>query len=156
SVEADSEHPLAGAIVAAARQAGPVPPASRFRSLTGRGVEATVNGSTVAVGGPSLLRERSYESPDGLRSSVRKWEERGDTVLYVVKDQRVAGGLALADQVRPESAQAVTELKGLGIDVAMITGDAGEVARSVGHRLGIDAVFAEVLPENKDRAVADL
>jgi P-type Cu2+ transporter len=156
SVEADSEHPLAGAIVAAAQESGPVPPASQFRSLTGRGVEATINGSRVAVGGPSLLRERSYESPDRLRSSIRKWGQRGDTVLYVVKDQRVAGGLALADQIRPESSQAIAELKRLGIDVAMITGDAVEVARSVADQLGIDEVFAEVLPENKDRAVAEL
>jgi P-type Cu2+ transporter len=74
----------------------------------------------------------------------------------VVKDRRVAGGLALADQIRPESSQAIAELKRLGIDVAMITGDAVEVARSVADQLGIDEVFAEVLPENKDRAVAEL
>ena len=157
AVEADSEHPLAKAIVAAAA-AGPgdVPRATNFRSLTGRGVEATVDGMGVAVGGPSLLRERSLTIPQELATSVKERQQQGATVLSIVRGETVVGAVALADQIRPESKQAIDELRNLGVEVAMITGDAREVAEAVGSELGIEQVFAQVLPENKDQAVADL
>jgi Cu2+-exporting ATPase len=142
--------------VGAAHDSGDVPPAQDFRSLTGRGVEATVDGRRVAVGGPSLLRERSLEAPAVLRTPVNRWQERGATVLFVIEGERIIGAMALADRVRPESKQAIAELKRLGVEVAMITGDAREVAEAVARELGIDDVFAEVLPENKDQAVAEL
>ena len=156
AVEADSEHPLAKAIVTAAQNLRPIQLAKDFRSLTGRGVEANVDGGRVAVAGPSLLRERSLQVPEDLVASVKEWQGRGATVLYVLEDDQVVGALALADEIRPESRQAVQELQKLGIEVAMITGDAREVAEAVASELGIDQVFAEVLPENKDQAVADL
>lgn len=170
-VEADSEHPLARAIVAAARERGelrqrsaahpPAPRATGFRSLTGRGVEATVDGRVVAVGGPHLLRERGLTVPESLTGPVEQWQARGAAVLYVVRDGQVSGALALEDEVRSESREAVQALHDLGLRVAMITGDARQVAEAVAADLGIAdlgiaEVFAEVLPEDKERVVAEL
>jgi Cu2+-exporting ATPase len=157
AVESDSEHPLARAVVAAAAGAGGRVPAARdFRSLTGRGVEARVDGVAVAVGGPALLRLRGLAAPPALAGRVAAWEERGAAVLSVVRDGQVVGAVALEDEVRPEARQAVADLRSLGIEVAMITGDARPVASAVAGDLGITEVFAEVLPEDKDAAVADL
>jgi Cu2+-exporting ATPase len=155
AVEADSEHPLARAIVAAGEKGG-VSAADNFRSLTGRGVEAEVDGSAVAVGGPSLLRERGLEEPADLVEAVDGWKARGATVLHVIRNGRISGALALEDEVRPESREAVQALHEQGIRVVMITGDARQVAEAVAADLGIDEVFAEVLPEDKDKAVAQL
>jgi Cu2+-exporting ATPase len=158
AVEADSEHPLARAIVAEARTrtGGQLPRASGFRSMTGRGVQASVGGATVAVGGPALLRELDVAEPPELASPAAGWRRRGATVLFVVGDGKVLGALALEDAVRPESRQAVDELHRLGRRVLMITGDARQVAEAVAGELGVDEVFAEVLPEDKDAVVADL
>jgi Cu2+-exporting ATPase len=157
AVEADSEHPLARAIVSAAADRNVVlPQANDFRAITGRGVEANVDGETVAVGGPALLRERQLEDPDSIASRTADWRQRGAAVLHVVRNGQVVGALALEDQIRPESKEAVDGLHAVGIRVVMITGDARQVADAVGSELGVDEVFAEVLPEDKDRAVADL
>jgi Cu2+-exporting ATPase len=156
AVEADSEHPLARAVVAAAQARGEPPRASGFRAITGRGVEATVETSSVAVGGPALLRERQLAEPADLSPRVQDWKGRGATVLYVVRDGRIVGALALEDAIRPESAAAVDALHRLGVRVVMITGDARQVADAVAARLGVDEVFAEVLPEDKAKAVSDL
>jgi Cu2+-exporting ATPase len=156
AVEADSEHPLARAIVAAARERGDLPQAGDFRSMTGRGVTAKVDGVTAAVGGPALLRELGLREPDALAGQLDQWRRRGATVLYVARDGEVLGALALEDAVRPESRQAVQELHRLGKRVVMLTGDARQVADAVAADLGMDEVFAEVLPEDKDAVVADL
>ena len=156
AVEADSEHPLGRAIVEIATSKGRIPVGSDFRSSTGRGVEATVDGIRVAVGGPAMLRERALKPPPFLHQRAEEWSRRGATILYVLRGDEVAGAVALADEVRPESKEAVSALKDLGIEVAMITGDARSVAETVAEDLGIDQVFAEVLPENKDQAVVDL
>ncbi|ASU61073.1 heavy metal translocating P-type ATPase [Nocardiopsis dassonvillei] len=156
AVEADSEHPLARAIVRAAREAGTVPTATGFRSLTGRGVRASVEGSDVQVGGPALLESLGLTEPDDLAGRTGPWRERGATVLHVVVDGGVAGALALADEVRPESAEAVRRLQERGVRVAMVTGDARNVADAVAERLGLDEVFAQVLPDQKDAVVRDL
>jgi Cu2+-exporting ATPase len=153
AVEADSEHPLAKAVVAATGD-GEFPAARAFRSITGRGVEATVDGSTVAVGGPALLRERALVLPPELGPDVERWRERGASILAVVRDGDVVGAIALEDEVRPESVQAVRSLRAEGVRVVMITGDARQVAEAVGAGLGVDEVLAEVLPEDKDAAVA--
>jgi P-type Cu2+ transporter len=155
-VEADSEHPLARAIVAAARARGPVATAREFRSITGRGVEASIDGVGYAVGGPALLRERELGIPAELRQPIDEWEDRGAAVLYLVRDHDVVGALALEDQVRPEAETAVAELRSMGKRVMMITGDAQQVADAVGRDLGLDEVMAEVLPEDKDAKVAEL
>ena len=155
-VESDSEHPLAKAIVAYARNRGPVPTATDFRSITGRGVEASVDGDRYAVGGPALLRERSLEEPTELAAWSQGWKDRGAAVLYLVRGEAIVGGLALEDEIRPEARAAVRELQSMARRVVMITGDARQVAEAVGADLGVDEVFAEVLPEDKDAKVADL
>jgi P-type Cu2+ transporter len=155
-VESDSEHPLARAIVTAARDRGEIAQASEFRSLTGRGVEATIDGDAYAVGGPALLRERRLEVPSELHDTVARWHARGAAVLHLVRGDKVIGAFALEDEIRPEAQQAVAELQSMGVKVVMITGDARQVADAVGAELGIDEVFAEVLPEDKDKAVTEL
>jgi Cu2+-exporting ATPase len=150
SVEADSEHPLARAIVAGAKARGIEPsPASGFESVAGRGARATIDGRTVSVGGPRLLAELGLE-PD---SSAEQWGQEGRTVLHVIADGRILGSLAVEDEIRPESAEAVERLHAMGVKVAMITGDSQVVADSVARRLGIDEVAAQVLPADKAEAV---
>jgi P-type Cu2+ transporter len=155
-VESDSEHPLARAIVSAARQGGRTARAGGFHALPGRGVEATIDGTTYAVGGPALLREFSVTIPESLRDRVEEWQGRGAAVLHLVRGGEAIGALALEDEIRPEARAAVEELRGLGIRVAMITGDARQVADAVAAELGIAEAFAEVLPEDKDQAVRKL
>ena len=157
AVESDSEHPVARAIVKAANQRGlDIPQATGFTSMTGRGVRAAVDGRTLQVGGPALLKELSITEPETLAASTREWMDRGAAVLHVVDGQRVLGAVSLEDAVREESRQAVAALQNRGIKVAMITGDARQVAEAVGAELNIDEVFAEVLPADKDKKVAEL
>ena len=156
-VEADSEHPLARAIVGHAKAKGIDPPrASDFQSMTGRGVQALVDGRTIAIGGPSLLRSLDLEPPAALADKISGWEARGAAVLHVIADEQIIGTIALEDDIRPESRQAIDALHERGIQVVMITGDSHAVADHVAERLGIDEVFAEVLPEDKDQAVVEL
>ncbi|HVE63220.1 MAG TPA: copper-translocating P-type ATPase [Mycobacteriales bacterium] len=155
-IESDSEHPLARAIVAAARAGGELATATNFRSITGRGVQADVAGVPHAVGGPALLRERKVAEPDDVGKWAQHWKARGAAVLYVLRDDTVIGALALEDDVRPEARAAVSELQALGRRVVMVTGDAQQVADAVGRDLGVDEVFAEVLPEDKAAKVAEL
>ena len=156
AVEAESEHPVARAVVEAASELGGVPAASGFRAMSGRGVEADVDGSRVAVGGPALLAERGVEVPEDVDRAVAEWRQRGAAVLYVIENGEVTGAFSVEDEIRPESRQAVQELKRLGVEVAMITGDARQVAEAVASELGIDRVLAEVLPEDKHSQVAEL
>jgi P-type Cu2+ transporter len=156
AVEADSEHPLARAIVNASKGMGSVAKATGFKAMSGRGVEAVVDGMNVAVGGPALLRERSIDVPVELNERVTRWEQRGAAVLFVIGDGRIVGALSLEDEIRPESKEAIDLLHGLGVRVAMVTGDARQVAESVGQELDIDEVMSEVLPEDKHSKVADL
>ncbi|MFJ5861004.1 heavy metal translocating P-type ATPase [Pseudarthrobacter sp. NPDC092439] len=157
AVESDSEHPVARAIVRAARGRGlALPAVSGFTSMTGRGVRATVDGRTVHVGGPALLRELAAVEPSALAESTRAWMGRGAAVLHVVDEGRVLGAVSLEDAVRAESRQAVAALQNRGVKVGMITGDARQVAQAVAEDLNIDEVFAEVLPADKDKKVAEL
>jgi Cu2+-exporting ATPase len=156
AVEGDSEHPLARAIVAAAMARGLHATGNEFRAITGRGVEADVDGIRYAVGGPALLRERDVTEPAELRATVEQWKQHGAAVLSLLQDDRVLGALALEDEVRPEARAAVDALHDLGVRTAMITGDAWQVANAVAADLGIDEVFAEVLPEDKDAKVLEL
>jgi P-type Cu2+ transporter len=156
AVEADSEHPLARAIVRAAAATGSVPAASGFRSMTGRGVAAEVDGHLVQVGGPALLRDSGLELPADITEEVNGWRARGASVLAVIRDGQVVGATALEDEIRPESREAVRILREDGVRVVMITGDAREVAQAVATDLGVDEVMAEVLPEDKATAVEKL
>jgi len=150
SVETDSEHPLARAIVEGAKARGlTVPTADAFEPLPGRGARANVDGHEVAVGGPRLLADMSL-APLPIATD---WDREGRTVLHVVVDGRVAGAVAVEDEIRPESKEAIEALHALGIRVAMITGDSQAVADSVARRLGIDEVAAQVLPADKAAAV---
>ncbi|MGW6130824.1 heavy metal translocating P-type ATPase [Cellulomonas sp. NPDC055163] len=151
--EADSEHPLARAIIAAATaRSVRVARASEFRASTAVGVRATVDGHDVAVGGPRMLAEH-HAHP---LAQTHAWAEQGAIVLHVLIDGQVAGALALADEIRPESRQAVDALHARGVHVVMITGDAEPVARAVAAEIGVDQVFAGVRPENKSEKVAEL
>ena len=156
AIEADSEHPLARAIVGAGAAVGSVLAATNFTSSTGRGVEATVAGHVYAIGGPALLRERKATIPAAIADDVEAWGARGAAVLTVLEGTEVLGALALEDGIRPEAAEAVSELNKLNIRTIMITGDAKSVANAVGAELGIKEVFAEVLPADKSKTVAEL
>jgi P-type Cu2+ transporter len=153
AVEFNSEHPLAKAIVAEAKRRNMRrPSATDFRALPGRGTEAIVQGRRVAVGGPRLLTEVKT-APAELEARTAAWAAEGKTVLYAVAQDALLGAFAVEDEIRPESAEAITGLHGLGIRVAMLTGDSQAVAGSVARRLGIDEVAAEVLPADKASAV---
>ncbi|HJR92693.1 MAG TPA: copper-translocating P-type ATPase [Acidimicrobiia bacterium] len=156
AVESESEHPLARAIVEAASERGDTPTAIGFRSMSGRGVEAELDGHRVAVGGPALLKERDLLVPNEVEAATGGWRERGAAILYLIEDDRVTGALSMEDEIRPESKEAIDELHRLGVEVAMITGDAHQVANAVGAELDIDQVLAEVLPEDKHSKVAEL
>lgn len=153
AAEADSEHPLAKAIVDAARRRElTVSASSDFSSSPAVGVTARVGGKTVRVGGPRLLEDAGQaELPEAA-----SWRDEGAIILHVLVNGAVVGALALADEVREESRQAVDALHKLGIQVVMITGDAQAVAESVAGQLGIDRVFAGVRPEDKAARVASL
>jgi Cu2+-exporting ATPase len=156
AAEADSEHPLARAIVDGVRRRGHEPlPASNFQAEPGVGVRARVDGAEVSVGGPRMLANLGLDLPAELQDAVAGWAADGRIVLYGVIDGRVVAALALEDEIRPESPEAVAELHRLGIRVAMITGDSKAVADSVARRLGIDEVAAQVLPADKAAAVAN-
>jgi Cu2+-exporting ATPase len=149
AVEANSEHPLAKAIVEEARRRDvPALQATNFEALAGRGAQAVVNGQVVMVGGPRILAENDVAAPRDVG-----WAVEGKTVLYVIAGGRLLGAIAAEDEIRAESVDAVAELHRLGIRVAMITGDSRAVGESVARRIGIDEVAAEVLPAEKAEAV---
>lgn len=156
AVEAESEHPLARAIVARAGEGGTLPAVTEFAADPGRGVRGIVDGIAVEMAGPRRLRERGIEIPPAGQASIRVWEARGATVLYLLHAGRVGGAIALEDAPRPESRDAVDSLHRAGVRVAMVTGDARSVAEAVAKDLGIDEVFAEVLPEHKAEQVLAL
>ncbi|MHC5794863.1 heavy metal translocating P-type ATPase [Lacisediminihabitans sp. FW035] len=153
AVEGDSEHPLAAAIVAAARARNLTHlRATDFQASTAVGVTGTIEGSRISVGGPSMLE--SHNASALMETSA--WAEDGEIILHVLRDGAVVGAIGLADEIRPESRQAVDAIHALGIQVVMITGDADAVAQSVARELGIDRVFAGVRPEDKAAKVIEL
>ncbi|WP_396654162.1 heavy metal translocating P-type ATPase [Microbacterium sp.] len=153
AAEQDSEHPLAKAIVNAARDRGlEIRRATDFRSSPAVGVSADVGGRTVQVGGPRLLTEAGAEE----LPIAEAWRAEGAIILHVLVEHRVAGALRLADDIRPESNTAVEALHARGVDVVMITGDAAAVAENVARQVGIDRVIAGVRPEDKAAQVRTL
>src|ERR1700678_1095065 len=154
AVEANSEHPLAKAIVVEAKRRNLTTlQAANFEALPGRGAQGVVNGQSVIIGGPRLLTENKAILPPEVEKLTIQWASEGKTVLYVVAEGKLLGAFAVEDEIRPESNEAVKELHRLGIRVAMITGDSKTVADSVAKRIGIDEVAAEVLPADKASAV---
>jgi Cu2+-exporting ATPase len=157
AVEGDSEHIIAKGIRKAAEERGlALPKVGGFEALKGRGVRATINGHIVHVGGPRLLEMLSLERPMVIARFAKEAGIKGQTVVYVVRDEQVAAAFALSDVVRHESREAVQQLHEMGVQVAMLTGDSEAVARAVSEELDIDLYFAEVLPEHKDQKVVEL
>ena len=157
AVEGDSEHTIARGIRRAADEKGlEIPRVSGFEALKGRGVRATVDGREVHVGGPRLLDMLGLEEPEAFHRFTEQAGHKSQTVTYLVEDGQIAAAFALADLIRPESKTAMKRLQDIGFQVAMLTGDSEDVARTVAEELGIDTYFAEVLPEHKDHQVARL
>ncbi|MFC7238330.1 heavy metal translocating P-type ATPase [Saliphagus sp. GCM10025317] len=182
AVESDSEHMIAQAMREAAADRGLKPPnVSDFEALKGRGVRATVDGDVISVGGPNLLSHLEAEVPPELAAFAERSGENARTVVYLVREgerdgdssaqanteagadqeagidqARPIAAFALADVIREESYRVVDALHDLGIEVAMLTGDSEDVAAAVADELGIETVFAEVLPEDKDEKVTEL
>lgn len=157
AVEAESEHPIARAIVASAKeQQLSVPQATGFSALSGRGAKAMVAGKTVHVGGPRMIEELQATISDTIKNISAQTSSEGKTVVYVIENKKVSGAIMLADVIREESREAVAILHSMGKRVAMLTGDAEGVAAWVAKELGIKEYFAEVLPENKAETVKKL
>ncbi len=157
AVERDSEHPVARALLASAAARGvTVPPSSRFEYMPGRGVRAVVEGRHMAVGGPNLLSDLNVTPSATLRAAAGRASAQGQSAIYLVEEERALAVFAVADAVRPESAEAVRRLHADGIEVVMLTGDARPVAEAVASQLGIDTVLAEVLPEQKVDRIKEL
>lgn len=150
AVEARSEHPIAKGIAASVQQ---TVPAEGFKAIPGKGASATVNGKQVMAVSPGYLSEQNI-----LWNDVRpeRLAAQGKTVIFVLIDGELAGAIALADIIRPESSQAIKELKSMGIKCMMITGDSPQVARWVAGQIGLDEYFAGVLPEKKAEKVREI
>ena len=162
AVERNSEHPVAKAIVAKARElALDLPDASGFEALPGQGVAAVLDGAPVFVGTDELLRERGVADTDGdgLAAAIERAEtlaRKGRTPLLVAAGGRVLGALAVADTLRPEAAGAIARLREMGIETVMLTGDREVIARAIGRSVGVDRVVAEVLPADKAAEIEKL
>jgi Cu2+-exporting ATPase len=156
-LERDSEHPIARAIVKSADERKlSIPASTDFEYATGRGVKGTVDGRKLAVGGPNLLGSLNINPESALRAAMERAASRGETAVHLIEGSRVIAVFAIADAVRPESFEAIRQLHEKGIEVVMITGDAQPVADAVAKALGIDAVLAQVLPDQKAKRIQEL
>ncbi|WP_454852345.1 heavy metal translocating P-type ATPase [Promicromonospora soli] len=156
AAEADSEHPLGVAVVAGARERGlALPESTGFDSITGKGIQVTVDGHALLVGTAKLLSDAGI-STSALDSLATKLSAQGKTAIHVAVDGSAAGVLAVADTVKPESTNAVAALRRLGVDVVMITGDNARTAAAIAAQVGVPRVLAEVLPEHKAGEIARL
>jgi len=150
AVEQGSEHPLGEAIVTAAKSRGlALPPVREFRALPGQGVEALIERGRVLLGNRRLMDERGVELGDALAEPARRLAQGGQSVVYVAVAGEPHGLIAVADVLRPEALAAVAALRGMGMDVIMLSGDAQSTAAAIARQAGIDRVHAEVLPEQK-------
>ena len=157
AVERDSEHPIARAIVTSAEERGITPPAAEgFAAIPGRGVRARVEGRDLMVGGPNLLEAEGVTPPPALAAAAERAAQAGRAAMFMLEGGRAVAMFATADAIRPESAEAVRRLHEAGIEVVMMTGDAQAVADAVAKEIGIDTVFAQVLPEHKADRIREL
>ena len=157
AVESESEHPIARGIVKTAKDRKlDLPASDGFRALTGKGVAASVGSAEYHIGGPALLKDEDAQIPDALRTAAEAAANRGQAAIYLLRDGKALAVFAVADAIREESREAIRALHGRGIEVAMLTGDAQAVADSVAKELGIDTVFAQILPEDKASKVREL
>jgi Cu2+-exporting ATPase len=150
SIETHSEHPIAKGIVDSSEETLPV---EGFRSIPGKGAEGKVNGSEIKAVSPGYLKENNIEAND---RRIEKLSSQGKTVIYVLVDGELTGAIALADIIRPESREAISQLKEMGVRCMMITGDNKQVARWVADEVGLDEYFAEVLPDKKAEKVKEV
>jgi Cu2+-exporting ATPase len=157
AIEGDSEHPIAQAIRSAAddREIN-VPDITDFSALKGRGVKANYQGDPVYVGGPRLLEMLNLSLSDEFSTFSQSASEKVQSVVYLTDDKSIVAAFTVADVIRPESIEAIRQLHEIGVEVAMLTGDSQSVAEAVAEELGIDIVFAEVLPEDKDQKIIEL
>jgi Cu2+-exporting ATPase len=157
ALEGDSEHLIAQAIRRFARDRKLTLPAIRdFSALKGRGVQGTLENETYYVGGPRLLEMLSLLPQGNIKSFTDAANNNAQSVVYLTAKDKVLAAISIADVIRPESSKAVDELSKMGIEVAMLTGDSQAVAKAVANQLGIQRVFAEVLPEHKDQKIVEL
>ncbi len=156
SVDAYSEHPLAAAIVAAARDRGlALSPVDQFAAVTGRGARGVIDGHTVAVGNATLTHDMGADSSAAI-AFAEPWRADGATVIFVALDRELIGALAVSDPIKPTALEAIRVIKDAGLEIIMASGDAATTAQAIGRRLGIDRVFAEVQPEDKMKLVETL
>ena len=158
ALEDASEHPIAGAIAAAARDElpDPLPPVEHFANRAGLGAEGMVDGHGVQVGRPALMADWSLRVPAALDAARRAAERQGRTAVLAAWDGEVRALLVVADTVKPTSAEAVASLKALGLRPVLLTGDNEATARAVAAEVGIDEVIAEVLPSDKAAVIRRL
>jgi Cu2+-exporting ATPase len=157
ALEADSEHLIAQAIRRVVRERKlSLPSIKEFSALKGRGVQATAEDEMYYVGGPRLLEMLSLAPDSNIATFTGSANRNVQTVVYLTTKDKIIAAIAIADVIRPESKQAIKSLQDMGIEVAMLTGDSQAVANAVAQQLGIQRVFAEVLPEHKDQKVIEL
>ena len=157
AVERDAEHPVARAIVRSAEEHEVrIPPATEFQSIPGHGVQALVDRRRLAVGGPSLLAKLGVVLPAPLRTFADEAGARGQGAVYLVEGKHALAAFTVADAVRPESREAVRRLREMKVEVVMLTGDVRPVAESVARELGIEHLYAQVLPEEKAATIKSL
>jgi Cu2+-exporting ATPase len=157
AVERDAEHPVARAIVKSAEERElSIPSASDFQAIAGHGAQAVVEGRRLAAGGPNLLAKFGVEPDPALRAFADEAAGRGQGVVYLVEGTRALAAFAVADAVRAESRDAVQRLHERGIEVVMLTGDSRAVADAVAREIGIDTVYAQVLPDQKAAKIKEL
>ncbi|MBX2933882.1 MAG: copper-translocating P-type ATPase [Ferruginibacter sp.] len=151
ALEQTSEHPIAVGIINEVKEHDvTIPKAEKFNAITGKGVEATVEGKSVKVVSPGYLKDKNLTIPEGAYSS------KAETVVFVLVDDKLVGYIALADAIRPESAEAIQVFKKNGIKVLMATGDNETVAKAVSDELKLDGYYSEVLPHQKVEIVKEL
>ena len=157
SVEQDSEHTIAQGVVKSAQERGlSLSRAEQFQAIPGQGVKAVVEGRSLVIGGPALLRQLGFELPPLLREAVARATIRAQTAITLIEGRTALAVFAVADAIREESPEAVRRLHEQGIEVIMMTGDAKPVADAVAKELGIETVFAEVLPEQKASRIEEV
>ena len=157
SVEQDSEHTIAQGVVKSAQERGlSLSRAEQFQAIPGQGVKAVVEGRSLVIGGPALLRRLGFELPPVLREAVDGATSRAQTAITLLEGRTALAVFAVADAIRKESPEAVRRLHEQGIEVIMVTGDAKPVADAVAKELGIETVFAEVLPEQKASRIEEV
>ena len=157
SIDANSEHPLADAIVAGAKEKNmDLIKMDKFESVTGKGVKAIYNGKKIALGNEKLVDEFKVTLDDGNKKIVKEWQLKAQTVMYLLIDSKVEGIVTVSDKIKESSAKAIYELQKMGIKVHMLTGDNQFTAKAVATELGLDGYQADCLPDDKYKKVKEL